>query len=117
MLFPTTFALALLAIHVHAKDEVPSGGAGAGHYKVVVASKTYESAGGKNVRAKDLPATGIVTVSGIHTSFMINTANLGVYNYTLTGFPDTSRTYPRLFQSLNLSIFKLTPQVHSYPFI
>lgn len=77
------------------KDDSGGGGGGGqsgnGNFKVTVNSKTYAASGGKTTKAKDLAATGLVTVSGLHLNFVIDTKTLGVYNYTLTGYPDAER--------------------------
>lgn len=63
----------------------------AGHYAVTVGGRTYEAAPGRDLRLKDLPVTGPVRVSGVHTSFVIDPATLGVVDYTLTGAPSPER--------------------------
>ena len=62
-----------------------------GNYAVTVGGKTYDPAPGRDVKVADLAASGIITVRGVNNRFTIDTATLGVYNYTLTGAPDTQR--------------------------
>ena len=76
-----------------------SGNSGNGNFKITVNSKTYAASGGKTTKAKDLAATGLVTVSGLHLNFVIDTKTLGVYNYTLTGYPDPQRKHLLLMKS------------------
>lgn len=65
--------------------------AGGGDYAVTVNGTTYNPAPGKDVKLKDLAASGIVTVKGLNNTFRIDTTTLGVYDYTLTGAPDALR--------------------------
>lgn len=62
-----------------------------GDFAVTVNGTTYNPAAGKEVKLKGLAASGTITVRGRNVGFDINTATLGVYNYTLTGAPDTQR--------------------------
>ena len=65
--------------------------AGGGDYAVTVNGTTYNPAAGKDVKLKDLAASGSITVTGRNNTFRIDTATLGVYDYTLTGAPDALR--------------------------
>lgn len=62
-----------------------------GDFAVTVGSQTYNPAAGKSLKLKDLAASGTIAVRGKHVGFDIRTSTLGVYNYTLTGAPDTQR--------------------------
>ncbi|KAH8603127.1 hypothetical protein B0O99DRAFT_666666 [Bisporella sp. PMI_857] len=62
-----------------------------GDYKVIIGGTTYDPTNGESLKGKNLPATGLISVIGIHTTWTIDTATLGVYNYSLTGFPDANR--------------------------
>jgi hypothetical protein len=77
------------------KDDSGDGGGGGasgnGNFKVTINGKTYAASGGKTTKAKDITPTGLITVSGLHLNYVIDTKTLGVYNYTLTGYPDPER--------------------------
>jgi len=62
-----------------------------GDFSVTVGGQTYNPAVGKSLKLSNLAASGTITVRGRNVGFDINSANLGVYNYTLTGAPDTQR--------------------------
>jgi hypothetical protein len=62
-----------------------------GDYAVTVNGKTYNPARGGEVKLRDLAVSGSITVRGVNNTFRIDTATLGVYDYTLTGAPDTQR--------------------------
>jgi len=62
-----------------------------GDYAVTVNGTTTNPAQGKDYKVKDLAVTGTVKVRGLHNGFDIRIADLGVYDYTLTGAPDTQR--------------------------
>jgi hypothetical protein len=65
--------------------------AGGGDFAVTVNGQTYNPAAGKSLKLDDLAASGTVAVRGRNVGFDIDAATLGVYNYTLTGAPDTQR--------------------------
>jgi hypothetical protein len=65
--------------------------AGGGDFAVTIAGQTYNPAAGKSLKLSDLPATGTIAVRGRNVGFDIKASTLGVYNYTLTGAPDTQR--------------------------
>ena len=74
----------------------------AGNYAVTVNALTYDPAPGRDAKLQDVRVQGVVTVTGVHTSFTIDPATLGVYGYTLTGAPAPDRmvTSPTvIFQS------------------
>lgn len=73
-----------------------TGSTTAGDYAVTVNGTTYNPARGRSVKVKDLTVKGVVKVVGAHTTFTIDPATLGVYNYTLTGAaaPDRMVTSP-----------------------
>lgn len=62
-----------------------------GDYAVTVNGTTYNPAVGKDAKLKDVTVSGKVLVRGIHTSFDLDPATLGVYNYALTGAADANR--------------------------
>lgn len=62
-----------------------------GDYAVTVNGTTYNPAPGKDAKLKDVAVSGRITVSGTNNRFVIDPATLGVYDYTLTGAPDTQR--------------------------
>ncbi|MFJ3035435.1 hypothetical protein ACIPC2_13590 [Curtobacterium pusillum] len=62
-----------------------------GDYAVTVNGTTTNPAQGKDYKVKDLAVSGTVKVRGLHNGFDIRIADLGVYDYTLTGAPDTQR--------------------------
>ncbi|WP_415839485.1 hypothetical protein, partial [Nocardioides zeicaulis] len=96
-----TLALLVPAQAAHARggddggSDDNGGGAGtttsAGHYAVTIGTRTYEVAAGRDLKLKDLAVTGPIRVSGVHTSFVIDPATLGVVDYTLTGAPSPER--------------------------
>jgi len=78
------------------EGETEGGGGGttsatAGDYAVTVGGRTYDPAPGKDVKLKDVAVAGKVTVTGRHTTFVIDPATLGVYDYTLTGAASPER--------------------------
>jgi hypothetical protein len=62
-----------------------------GDYAVTIDGVTYDAAPGKDVKLENLDADGTIQVRGVNNGFDIDTATLGVYDYTLTGAPDTQR--------------------------
>lgn len=62
-----------------------------GDYAVTVNGTTYNPAPGKDAKLKDVTLTAPIVVSGRNNRFTIDPATLGVYDYTLTGAPDTQR--------------------------
>jgi len=64
---------------------------GGGDFAVTVNGQTYNPAEGKSLKLDKLAASGTIAVRGRNVGFDINAANLGVYNYTLTGAPDAQR--------------------------
>ncbi|PSL39951.1 hypothetical protein CLV49_3606 [Labedella gwakjiensis] len=62
-----------------------------GDYAVTVNGVTYNPAAGKDVKVQNIAVSGRITVSGRNNRFTIDPATLGVYDYTLTGAPDTQR--------------------------
>ena len=62
----------------------------AGNYAVTVNGTTYDPAPGKDAKVQGT-VRGVVTVTGVHTTFTIDPATLGVYGYTLTGAPAPDR--------------------------
>jgi hypothetical protein len=62
-----------------------------GDYAVTVNGTTYNPAAGRDIKVENLRVSGPITVSGRNNRFTIDPATLGVYDYTLTGAPDTQR--------------------------
>lgn len=62
-----------------------------GDYAVTVNGTTTNPAQGKDFKVKDVAVSGTLAVRGEHNGFDIRIADLGVYDYTLTGAPDTQR--------------------------
>lgn len=62
-----------------------------GDYAVTVNGTTYNPAPGKDVKVENLAVSSPIVVSGRNNRFTIDPATLGVYDYTLTGAPDTQR--------------------------
>lgn len=62
-----------------------------GDYAVTINGRTTNPAVGKDYKVKDVAASGTIAVRGKHNRFDIRVADLGVYDYTLTGAPDTQR--------------------------
>src|SRR4051794_4778030 len=70
------------------------GGGGAavtGNFAVTVNGRAYDPAAGRETRLQDVAPTGRVLVRGVHVTFAIDPATLGVYDYALTGAPDPQR--------------------------
>jgi len=76
-----------VAAPAHASGKTSNGG----DYAVTVNGTTYNPAQGKDVKLSGITPKGIVSVRGINNGFDLDPATLGVYNYTLTGAPDTQR--------------------------
>ncbi|WP_423923922.1 hypothetical protein ACPEEZ_06420 [Frigoribacterium sp. 2-23] len=62
-----------------------------GDYAVTVNGTTYNPAAGKSVKLDGIKPSGRIAVRGINNGFDIDAATLGVYDYTLTGNPDSQR--------------------------
>src|SRR3954454_7480547 len=71
------------------------GGGGAtttsGAFAVTVNGRAYNPAAGGETRLRAVVPTGQITVRGVHVTFTIDPATLGVYDYALTGAPDPQR--------------------------
>src|SRR5262245_24641493 len=66
-------------------------GSSAGNYAVTVNGTTYDPAPGRDAKVQDVTVRGVVKVTGVHTTFTLDPATLGVYDYTLTGAPAPDR--------------------------
>ena len=66
-------------------------GASAGDYTVTVNGTTYDPAPGRDAKLQGVSVRGLVKVTGRHTTFTVNPATLGVYDYSLTGAPAPDR--------------------------
>jgi hypothetical protein len=80
-------SLALSAGPASASGKTSAGG----DYRVTIGSTTYDPAPGKSVKVSGIVPTGRIAVRGVNNGFDIDVATLGVYDYTLTGAPDTQR--------------------------
>jgi hypothetical protein len=81
-------ASGILFVAIPAEAKTTSAG---GDYAVTVNGTTYNPAAGKDIKIQNLSVSGKITVSGRNNRFTIDPATLGVYDYTLTGAPDTQR--------------------------
>src|SRR3954449_13277609 len=70
-----------------ADDGVGGGSASAlaGDFAVTVNGRSYNPAAGRETRLQDVVPTGKLTVRGVHVTFTVDPATLGVYDYRLTG--------------------------------
>jgi hypothetical protein len=91
-------AAAITAAFLVASGVILGGGAAqakttsaGGDYAVTVGGRTYNPAPGKDVKIRDIAVSGTISVAGRNNRFTIDTATFGVYDYTLTGAPDTQR--------------------------
>jgi hypothetical protein len=66
-------------------------GSTAGNFAVTVNGRSYDPAAGRETRLQDVVPTAPITVRGVHVTFTISPATLGVYDYALTGAPDVQR--------------------------
>ncbi|NIJ04883.1 hypothetical protein [Frigoribacterium faeni] len=80
-------SLALSAAPASASGKTSAGG----DYRVTIGSTTYDPAPGKSVKVGGIAPSGRIAVRGVNNGFDIDVATLGVYDYTLTGAPDTQR--------------------------
>lgn len=72
-------------------DHAAGTAAGAtGNYAVTVNGTTYDPAPGKDAKVSGR-VSGVIRVTGVHTTFTIDPATLGVYDYALTGAPSPER--------------------------
>jgi len=72
------------------------GGGGAvagttGDFAVTVNGRSYDPASGREIRLQGITPAGRITVRGVHVTFAIDPATLGVYDYALTGAADPQR--------------------------
>jgi hypothetical protein len=76
-----------------ADDGVGGGSAAsvAGDFAVTVNGRSYNPAAGRVTRLQDVVPTGKLTVRGVHVTFTVDPATLGVYDYALTGAPAPDR--------------------------
>ena len=63
----------------------------AGNYAVTVNGTTYDPAPGRDAKLQDVTVRGVLRVTGRHTTFTVDPATLGVYDYSLTGAPAPDR--------------------------
>lgn len=80
-------SLALSAAPASASGKTSAGG----DYAVTVNGTTYDPAAGKSTKLSGIVPTGRIAVRGVNNGFDIDVSTLGVYDYTLTGAPDTQR--------------------------
>jgi hypothetical protein len=81
-------AAASLTISAPAMAQTSSAG---GDYKVTVNGVTYDPVAGKDAKASNITPKTQIVVTGRNNTFRVDPATLGVYDYTLTGAPDTQR--------------------------
>jgi hypothetical protein len=62
-----------------------------GDFAVTVNGTTTNPARGRDARLRGVIPAGPISVRGVHATFTIDPATLGVYDYTLTGAPDPQR--------------------------
>ncbi|PYY43033.1 hypothetical protein DEJ03_13680 [Curtobacterium sp. MCLR17_043] len=84
----TVVAAALVGVSpANASGKTSTGG----DYAVTVNGVTTNPAQGKELKIRDVAVAGTIAVRGKHNGFDIRIADLGVYDYTLTGAADTQR--------------------------
>ncbi|MCJ1683602.1 MULTISPECIES: hypothetical protein [unclassified Rathayibacter] len=84
-------AIALLLTGLAASPAQAKTSSVGGDYSVTVNGTTYDPAAGKDVKLKDVAVSGTIAVRGVNNRFDLRVSTLGVYDYTLTGAPDTQR--------------------------
>jgi hypothetical protein len=84
-------SLALGSVPANASGKTSAGG----DYRVTVAGTTYDPAPGKSVKLAGIAPGQRIQVRGVNNGFDVDVATLGVYDYTLTGAPDTQRMVTR----------------------
>jgi hypothetical protein len=84
-------SLALGSVPANASGKTSAGG----DYRVTVAGTTYDPAPGKSVKLGGIAPGQRIQVRGVNNGFDVDVATLGVYDYTLTGAPDTQRMVTR----------------------
>ena len=84
-------SLALGSVPANASGKTSAGG----DYRVTVAGTTYDPAPGKSVKLSGIAPGQRIQVRGVNNGFDVDVATLGVYDYTLTGAPDTQRMVTR----------------------
>jgi hypothetical protein len=62
-----------------------------GDFAVTLNGTVYNPAAGESVSVKSVTPLGTISVRGRNVGFDVDPATLGVYDYTLTGAPDTQR--------------------------
>jgi len=88
---------------------------GTGDYAVTVNGTTYDPAVGKDVKIEGVAVTGRIQVRGVHTTFSIDPATLGVYDYSLTGAPSADRMVTRPTVVFSSKVPVLTAAQRSAP--
>jgi hypothetical protein len=66
-----------------------------GDFAVTVNGRSYNPASGRETRLQGVVPTSPVEVRGVHVTYRIDPATLGVYDYSLTGAPDPQRMVTR----------------------
>jgi hypothetical protein len=66
-------------------------GSSTGNYAVTVNGATYDPAPGRDAKLQGVTVRGVITVTGRHTTFTIDPATLGVYDYSLIGASSPER--------------------------
>ena len=112
-----TVAVLAAALSVVATGPSEAKSVATGDYAVTVAGTTYNPAAGRDVTLKDVRAAGPISVTGVHTTFTLDPATLGVYDYTLTGAaaPDRMVSAPTVVFASKVPV--LTPAQLGAPVI
>ncbi len=90
-----TAVLATVAASVLAAPTASAKADPTGDFAVTVDGTTYNPAAGKDVKLKDVAASGRIAVRGVNVSFDLDVSTFGVYDYTLTGAPTADRMVTR----------------------
>ena len=98
-------SLALSAAPASASGKTSAGG----NYAVTIGGTTYDPAPGRSLKLADLAPSDRIAVRGVNNGFDVDVATLGVYDYTLTGAPDTQRMVTRPTVVFASKVPTLTP--------
>ncbi|KAH7320626.1 hypothetical protein B0I35DRAFT_459409 [Stachybotrys elegans] len=111
MIFKTCL-LSLLTSSLVAAQGQPD--KGEGHYIITVGNRVYES---EEIRLRNLPCTGTVTVRGLNNGFDIECATLNLYNYYFTGAQNGGQLFNKTTTVFTSRTLDLTPQQLGTPSI
>ena len=84
-------AAALLLVGLAASPAEAKTSSVGGDYAVTVNGTTYNPAPGRDAKLDNVAVSSTIAVRGVNNRFDIRPSTLGVYDYTLTGAPDTQR--------------------------